>query len=82
MSSRPPADESDLDDLIRRSREARADGTVAFRAMTDDELRAEHAHWDQYVRLSTQWGAALAQAARWRDACAQLLRERGFEVAE
>jgi hypothetical protein len=53
-----------------------------FREMTDDELLTEHAYWDERVRLATTWGAAQAQAARWREACRDLLTERGVKVPE
>ena len=49
-----------------------------FFEMTDDELRAEFDKWDQKVREATGWGAALMQAAKWRDASERLLFKRGL----
>lgn len=48
-----------------------------FRDMTDDELRAEWAHWNDKVESATGWGAAYAQAFKWRRAIEGILRERG-----
>ena len=49
-----------------------------FAEMTDAELRAEFERWDREVREATGWGAALVQAAKWRDACERLLFRRGL----
>ena len=49
-----------------------------FVEMTDAELRAEFARWDREVCEATGWGAALMQAAQWRDACECLLFQRGL----
>ena len=50
-----------------------------FGEMTDAELRIEFERWDREVREATGWGAALAQAAEWRDACERLMRCRGIQ---
>lgn len=47
-----------------------------FFEMTDDELIREHDRWDREVREATRWGAALAQAIRFRDSCRRMLDER------
>ena len=49
-----------------------------FNDMTDDELRAEFERWDKFVRDATCWGAALMQAAKWRDACERIMHRRGL----
>ena len=49
-----------------------------FAEMTDAELKNEFERWDREVREATSWGAALAQAGKWRDACERLLLERGL----
>lgn len=45
--------------------------------MSVAELREEHRHWDDIVRNATQWGAALAEADKFRKAATNELARRG-----
>lgn len=51
---------------------------TAFRDMDDAALLTEFMQWDHKVKTATGWGAALMQAAKWRDACGSILAERGL----
>lgn len=54
----------------------------AFRDMTDDELKAEFFKWNSAVEKTTAWGAGLIQASKWRQACEEILNERGITVGQ
>lgn len=48
----------------------------SFRDMTDDELMAERAKWNQKVVDAPGWGAAVAAAAGFRAGCDRELARR------
>lgn len=50
-----------------------------FGDMTLDELRVERAYWDEKIVNAPRWGAALAAAAEFRDACDAWIKQRAAE---
>lgn len=52
-----------------------------FHHMTDQELREEHAYWDERIRSATSWGGSVAAANEFRSTIARILSVRESEKA-